>query len=178
MLDPTLTSTVSSHALTACEKLADSSRKDATNMALWAFGGHRADKPHATARKHTRRRARRAQSHPYYGHGGGRAVDVALAGRCRAPGAGARRSPLRRELLVAGVDGTRCDLSSAQQHDRVDDVRVEERRVRHVGVPASASDDSTLAPRRHFSLNGRSTVDRKALHDSTLCWGLPAAWRL
>ena len=145
--DPTLTSTVSSYTLTPCEKLADSSRKDATNMALWAFGGHRAARPHANARKLTRTRARGAQSHPHYGHGGGRAVEVALAGRCRAPGAGVCRSPLRLELLVAGVDGTRCDLSSAQQHDRVDDIRVEERHAQHAGQLASSPERSTLERR-------------------------------
>ena len=47
--------------------------------------GHRADKPHANARKHTRRCARRAQSHPDYGHSDGCAVQVVLAGRYRAP---------------------------------------------------------------------------------------------
>ena len=84
------------------------------------LGGRRADKPHSNARKHTRRHGRRAQSHPHCGHGGSWAVQVVLAGRY--PSTSVRRSSSRSrlQLLVEGVGEMRCDLSSVQQHVRVD----------------------------------------------------------
>ena len=108
------------------------------------LGGRRADKPHSNARKHTRRHGRRAQSHPHCGHGGSWAVQVVLAGRY--PSTSVRRSSSRSrlQLLVEGVGEMRCDLSSVQQHVRVDHVHVEERCAQYKLVPSSTSGDSTL----------------------------------
>ena len=108
------------------------------------LGGRRGDKPHSNARKHTRRHGRRAQSHPHCGHGGSWAVQVVLAGRY--PSTSVRRSSSRSrlQLLVEGVGEMRCDLSSVQQHVRVDHVHVEERCAQYKLVPSSTSGDSTL----------------------------------
>ena len=63
----------------------------------------------------------------------------------------------------------RCDLSSVQQHVRVDHVHVEERCAQYKLVPSSTSGDSTLQAQAILLKTGRSTVVAKAWSFSTLC---------
>ena len=133
------------------------------------LGGRRADKPHSNARKHTRRHGRRAQSHPHCGHGGSWAVQVVLAGRY--PSTSVRRSSSRSrlQLLVEGVGEMRCDLSSVQQHVRVDHVHVEERCAQYKLVPSSTSGDSTLQAQAILLKRVAPTIVAKHVLVLTLC---------
>ena len=55
----------------------------------------------------------------------------------------------------------RCDLSSVQQHVRVDHVHVEERCAQYKLVPSSTSGDSTLQAQGILLKGVAPTVDAK-----------------
>ena len=62
----------------------------------------------------------------------------------------------------------RCDLSSVQQHVRVDHVHVEERCAQYKLVPSSTSGDSTLQSTSHLWLSQIELWSSKHMPDAAM----------